>query len=251
MSVESRVESRKLESASKSSRLWADLREGILGTQQDFTEGSLGRAIILLAIPMVLEMSMESLFAVVDVFYVSQLGADAVATVGITESLLTLIYAVALGLSMATTALVARRMGEKQPDEAAIAAVQAIVLSLVVSVPLLSLESFAAELFRLMGASESIVENGTGYAVWMLGGNATIMLLFLINAIFRGAGDAVIAMRALWLANLINIILDPCFIFGWGPFPEMGVTGAAVATNIGRGLGVCYQLYSLMRGRGE
>jgi putative MATE family efflux protein len=252
MSVESRVEFQKPESTSKSSRLWADLREGILGTQQDFTEGSLGRAIILLAIPMVLEMSMESLFAVVDVFYVSQLGADAVATVGITESLLTLIYAVALGLSMATTALVARRMGEKQPDEAAIAAVQAIVLSLVASVFVAFAGGiFAANLFRLMGASEAIIENGTGYAVWMLGGNATIMLLFLNNAIFRGAGDAVIAMRALWLANLINIILDPCFIFGWGPFPEMGVTGAAVATNIGRGLGVCYQLYSLMRRRGR
>jgi putative MATE family efflux protein len=252
MSVESRVESQKPESASKSSWLWADLREGILGTQQDFTEGSLGRAIILLAIPMVLEMSMESLFAVVDVFYISQLGADAVATVGITESLLTLIYAVALGLSIATTALVARRMGEKQPDEAAIAAVQAIVLSLVVSLCVAFAGGMLApNLFRLMGASEAIIENGTGYAVWMLGGNATIMLLFLNNAIFRGAGDAVIAMRALWLANIINIILDPCFIFGWGPFPQMGVTGAAVATNIGRGLGVCYQMYSLMRGKGR
>jgi putative MATE family efflux protein len=252
MSVESGVESRKPESAPKSSRLWADLREGIVGTQQDFTEGSLGRAIILLAIPMVLEMSMESLFAVVDVFYVSQLGADAVATVGITESLLTLIYAVALGLSMATTALVARRIGEKRPEEAAVAAVQAIVLSLVVSLFIAFAGAiFAAKLFRLMGASEAIIENGIGYAVWMLGGNATVMLLFLNNAIFRGAGDAVIAMRALWLANLVNIVLDPCFIFGWGPFPEMGVTGAAVATNIGRGLGVCYQLYSLMRGRGR
>jgi putative MATE family efflux protein len=252
MSIESGVESRKPESASRSSRLWADLREGILGTQQDFTEGSLGRAIILLAIPMVLEMSMESLFAVVDVFYVSQLGADAVATVGITESLLTLIYAVALGLCMATTAMVARRMGEKQPDEAAIAAVQAILVGFVVSLPIaVAGVLFAPTLFGLMGASDSIVETGTDYAIWMLGGNATIMLLFLNNAIFRGAGDAVIAMRALWLANLISIVLDPFFIFGWGPFPQMGVTGAAVGTNIGRGLGVCYQLCSLMKARGR
>jgi putative MATE family efflux protein len=250
MQVESRIVSLKPGRRQRLQRLWADVREGLRGTQQDFTDGSLGRGIILLAIPMVLEMSMESLFAVVDVFYVSRLGADAVATVGLTESLLTMIYAIALGLCMATTAMVARRVGEKQPDEAAVSAVQAIVLGFIVSLPIaVAGVVFTPRLFRLMGASDSIVETGTDYAIWMLGGNATIMLLFLNNAIFRGAGDAVIAMRALWLANLISIVLDPFFIFGWGPFPEMGVTGAAVGTNIGRGLGVCYQFYSLMRAR--
>lgn len=246
------VESAAPKSVSKAGRLWADIREGIVGTQQDFTEGSLSRAILLLAIPMVLEMSMESLFGIVDVFFVSRLGADAVATVGLTESLLTLIFAVAMGLCMATTAMVARRIGEKQPDGAAITAVQAIALGLVVSLPIAAAGVvFAPGLLRLMGASQAIVETGSGYATWMLGGNATILLLFLNNAIFRGAGDAVIAMRSLWLANLINIVLDPCFIFGWGPFPQMGVTGAAVATNIGRGLGVSYQFYALARGRGR
>jgi putative MATE family efflux protein len=228
--------------------LFKDLREAVRGSQQDFTEGSLGRAILLLSVPMVLEMFMESVFAVVDVFYVARVGADAIATVGLTESMLALLYAVAVGLSMSTTAMVARRIGEKDPAGAAVAAVQAIGIGIVLSVPITLVGIlFAPNLLTLMGASPNIVETGWGYTAWMLGGNITIMLIFLNNAIFRGAGDAAIAMRALWLANIANIILDPCFIFGWGPFPEMGVTGAAVATNIGRSLGVLYQFSMLFR----
>jgi putative MATE family efflux protein len=242
----SQLAERKISPKQRLLSLLKDLREAVRGSQQDFTEGSLGRAILLLSVPMVLEMFMESVFAVVDVFYVARIGADAIATVGLTESMLALLYAIAVGLSMSTTAMVARRIGEKDHAGAAVAAVQAIVIGVLLSAPITLIGIlFAPKLLTLMGASSSIVETGWGYAAWMLGGNITIMLIFLNNAIFRGAGDAAIAMRALWLANIANIILDPCFIFGLGPFPEMGVTGAAVATNIGRGLGVVYQFSML------
>jgi putative MATE family efflux protein len=229
-----------------------NLREAISGSEQDFTQGSIDRAIMLLSIPMVLEMAMESLFAIVDVFFVAKLGADAIATVGLTESILTLIFAVALGLSMATTALVARRVGEKSFDEAAKVAVQSIVLGIVISI-VIGIAAFflTPTLFNLMGASQSVISTGTNFAKIMLGGNITIMLLFLINAIFRGAGDAAIAMRALIIANICNIILDPCLIFGLGPFPELGVTGAAVATTTGRATGVLYQVLSLAFSKGR
>jgi putative MATE family efflux protein len=229
--------------------IWSSIREALRGSHQDFTTGSLNRAILLLAIPMVLEMVLESLFAVVDVFWVGRLGADAVATVGLTESLLSLVFAVGLGLSLSTTAMVARRIGEKDPEGAAVAGAQAIFLgfgvSLLVGVPCLI---YAPELLRLMGASPAIVATGGGYARIALGGSGVLLFLFLNNAIFRGAGDAAIAMRLLWISNIINLILDPCFIFGLGPFPKLGVTGAAVATFTGRSIGVLYQFYRLMRG---
>lgn len=218
---------------------------------QDYTKGNLNKAIFLLSIPMVLEMLMESLFAVVDVFFVSKVSKDAVATVGITESVLTLVFAVAIGLSMATTAVVARRVGEKNQEAASQAAGQALLLGFLASLPIMILGIFyAKDVLDLMGAPPETIEMGWRYTSLMLGGNLIIMYLFLINGIFRGAGNASLAMWTLWISNGINIILDPCFIFGLGPFPELGVTGAAVATNIGRGTGVLFQLYMLWRGVG-
>jgi len=229
--------------------LWASLMEAIRGSHQDYTTGSLNRAILLLAVPMVLEMVLESLFAVVDVFWVARLGANAVATVGLTESMLSLVFAVSLGLSLSTTAMVARRIGEKDPEGAAVAGVQAIALGLVISVAIgVPCFVFAPQLLRLMGASPEIIAVGSGYTRICLGGSCAVLLLFLNNAIFRGAGDAAIAMRLLWVSNIINLILDPCLIFGVGPFPRLGVTGAALATFIGRSIGVLYQFYRLLRG---
>jgi len=229
--------------------VWSVIRDAVRGTHHDYTAGSIGRAIVLLAIPMVLEMGMESIFAVVDVFWVSRLGPDAVATVGLTESMLTLVYTAAMGLSIGVAATVARRIGEKRPDAAAETAVQGIAMGLVVAafVAVLGV-SLAPHLLGVMGATPAVTAIGSGYTRMMLGGSATVLLIFLINAIFRGAGDAAIAMRVLWLANAINILLGPCLIFGLGPFPKLGVTGAAIATTIGRGTGVLYQLYRLTRG---
>ncbi len=228
---------------------WLAVREAISGSHRDFTTGNLNRAIILLAIPMVLEMVLESLFAVVDIFWVGRLGPDAIATVGLTESMLTLIFAVGLGLGMSTTAMVARRIGEKDPEGAAVAGMQGILLSLaasvVIAVPCIL---YAPQLLRLAGGTPQIVATGAGYTRIALGGGGVLLLLFLNNAIFRGAGDAAVAMRLLWVSNIINLVLDPCLIFGWGPFPKMGVTGAAAATLTGRSIGVLYQFYRLARG---
>ncbi|HEY6644314.1 MATE family efflux transporter [Povalibacter sp.] len=225
---------------------WRIVWLALQGKQYDYTTESPNRAVLLLAVPMVLEMVMESLFAVVDVFWVSRLGRDAVAVIGLTESVMSLIYAVAIGISIAATAIVARRIGEKDPEAASAAAGQILLLGAGVSMAIgIAFGFYAADVLRLMGASDNVVAMGSDFARIMLGGNITVFLIFLINAIFRGAGDAVLAMRTLWLANALNIVLGPFFIFGWGPFPEMGVTGAAVATNIGRGVGVLYQLWHL------
>ncbi|HSU30936.1 MAG TPA: MATE family efflux transporter [Bryobacteraceae bacterium] len=238
-----------LQSVEPKPSIWSFVREALRGSHRDFTTGSLNQAILALAIPMVLEMVLESLFAVVDVFWVGRLGANAVATVGLTESLLTLVFAVAMGLGMSTTAMVARRIGEKDATGAAVAAVQSIALGLLaaalIGVPCLV---FAPDLLRLMGASPEIVATGSGYARIALGGSGVVLMLFLNNAIFRGAGDAAIAMRLLWVSNVINLLLDPCLIFGVGPFPRLGVTGAALATLSGRSIGMLFQFYRLLKG---
>ncbi len=230
-------------------KYWKLLWVAIRGEEKNFTSGSINRAIFLLSVPMILEMVMEALFAVVDVFFVSRVSVNAVATVGLTESVITVVYAIAIGLSMATTAMVARRIGEGKKDAAAVAAVQAMVITFSFSL-IISVAGFfyAEQILYLMGGDDDLIAEGASYTRIIFAGNFVIMFLFLLNAVFRGAGDASIAMRALWIANGLNIVLDPCLIFGWGPFPELGVAGAAVATNIGRGIGVIFQLLVLFGG---
>jgi putative MATE family efflux protein len=224
--------------------------QAVKGEEQNFTEGSINRAIFFLSIPMILEMAMESLFAVVDIFFVSRLNdSNAVAAVGLTESCLAIVYSIAMGLGMGATAMVARRVGEKDPSGAGTAAVQSIYIGLAASLLISTVGIFFyKDLLMLMGATVEVIQAGAGYARWMLIGNFSIMFLFIINAIFRGAGNPAIAMRSLWIGNIFNMVLDPIFIFGLGPIPSLGVEGAAVATNIGRTIGVLYQLYHLAGG---
>ncbi len=232
-------------------KLYQETQVAIRGSETNFTSGSIRRAIFLLSVPMVLEMVMESLFAVVDIFFVGRVGIHAVATVGLTESVLTLIYSVAIGLSVAATAMVARRVGEKRPEKAGDAAFQVLVIAAIFSTVIaLGGSIFARDILRLMGGEEALIEEGYGYTRLMFASNISIMLLFLINGIFRGAGNASLAMKSLWIANGLNILLDPLFIFGWGPIPAFGVTGAAIATTIGRTVGVSFQLYHLLKGTG-
>ncbi|MEL6836585.1 MAG: MATE family efflux transporter [Bacteroidota bacterium] len=227
------------------------IRSAIRGDEYDYTSGSIRKAIFMLSIPMVLEMAMESLFALVDAFFVAQVSPDAVATVGLTESVITLVYSVAIGISTAPVAMIARYIGEKNEAGASRVAKQAMYMAIGVSIALgVPGVIYADDILRMMGGSDQLIKSGVNYTRILFGSNVVIMLLFLLNGIFRGAGDAAYAMRALWLANGINIILDPIFIHGLGPIPEMGVTGAAVATTIGRGIGVIYQLYILFGGRG-
>ena len=230
----------------------AFLKEALSGTRRDFTEGSIPRAVVLLAVPMVLEMFMESLFGFVDMLFVSKLGAEAVAAVALTEGMMSLLFGVAVGLSMSTTAMVARRVGEKNHEEAAVVAVQAIFVGLAVACVVALTGLLAApHLLRVMGADPKVIEIGSGFTRTLMGGSASVFLLFLLNAVFRGAGDASVAMRSLWLANAINIVLCPTFIYGFGPIPAMGVQGSAIATTIGRSTGVLFQLFMLTSGRGR
>ncbi|MGB5332494.1 MAG: MATE family efflux transporter [Woeseiaceae bacterium] len=233
-------------------RTVALMRVALRDNDEDFTKGPIGRALALLAIPMMLEMAMESIFAVVDIAFVARLGTDAIAAVGITEALITVLYGIAIGLGTGLTAMVARRIGAKDADAASQVTGQAIWLGAVLSIIIGVVGViYARDLLEIMGASSSVIEQGQGFTAVLLGGSVSIIYLFLLNAAFRGAGDATVALRSLWLANGCNIVLDPCLIFGLGPFPEMGVTGAAVATTIGRGVGVIYQLWYLMAGRGR
>ena len=229
--------------------VWRGLKAAIRGTDADYTKIDLKKAIFLLAVPMILELVMESTFAVVDIYFVGKLGASAVATVGLTETYLFLLYSIAMGLAMAVTAIVARRVGEKDREGAGNSAVQSILLALMIAVPFtIAGIFFSKDLLALMGGDQWAIEQGFRYTQWMLGSNFIIVLLFVINAIFRGAGDAAIAMRVLWIANGINIVLDPLLILGWGPIPALGIQGAAIATTIGRGIGVGVQLWTLMQG---
>ncbi len=231
------------------SSIWQELKNAIRGTEADYTQISINRAVFLLAVPMMLELVMESTFAVVDIYFVSKLGPSAVATVGLTESYLFLLYSIAVGLSTAVTAIVARRIGEKNQEEAGISAVQSIFLALLSSIPFsIAGIFFAKDLLTLMGADAWAIQHGYYFTQWMLGGNVVIMLLFVINAVFRGAGDAAISLRVLFIANICNIGLDPVLIFGWGPIPALGIQGASIATNIGRGIGVLTQLWFLFNG---
>jgi putative MATE family efflux protein len=228
------------------------LREALRDNDEDFTTGPIRRTLALLAIPMMLEMAMESIFAVVDIAFVSRLGTDAVAAVGITEALVTVLYAIAIGLGMGLTAMVARRIGEKDREAAALVTGQSIWIGAILSIVIgVAGVVYARDLLVIMGASSGVIEQGEGFMAVLLGGSFSIIFLFLLNAAFRGAGDATVALRSLWIANGINIALDPCLIFGLGPFPEMGVTGAAVATTIGRGVGVLYQVGYLLGERGR
>ena len=231
------------------SSIWKELKNAIRGSEADFTQIGIRKAVFLLAVPMILELVMESTFAVVDIYFVAKLGPSAVATVGLTETYLFLLYSIAMGLATAVTAIVARRIGEKNKKAAGVAAVQAIFLALLACIPFaIAGIFFAKDLLALMGADAWSIQHGYRYTQWMLGGNGVIMLLFVINAIFRGAGDAAIAMRILFIANGCNILLCPLLIFGYGPFPALGIEGAAIATNIGRGIGVLTQLWLLFKG---
>jgi putative MATE family efflux protein len=231
---------------------WSLVREALAGTHQDFTEGSLSRGIALLAIPTILEMGMESTFGIVDAFWVASLGASAIAAVGLTESIIVIVFSVAFGMATAATAMVARRIGEKDPEGASVAAVQAIVCGVAIAVVSGAIGVvFAPQLLGLMHAAPEVITVGSGYTRVLLGCDLSIILIFLINGIFRGSGDAARAMRTLWLANLINLVLDPCFIYGLGPFPKLGVMGAAVATTTGRSIGVAYQFWVLFGGTGR
>lgn len=229
--------------------LWSLIKRSFRGENYDYTQGSIRHAIVLLAVPMILELSLESVFAVVDMFFVGKLGENAIATVGLTEAVIMLVYSVAIGLSTAATAIVARRIGEKNEDAAAHAGMQALIISMIVTV-VISIAGviFAPDILRIMGAEPDVIKEGTPFTRIMLGGSVVIILLFLINGIFRGAGNAAIAMRSLWLASLVNIFLCPMLINGYGPFPELGLEGAAIATTIGRGIGVLYQCYHLLKG---